>query len=425
MTFSPAKPMNSLLMIDPAIAQALTEHAEACARLGCTYPVDPVKILSGPVAAGVLGFLFVASGLSGRIFGWLATRLHRAWLAIPAQAALLAVLWLLFNVLLNLAWGKAPIPANGPVINLPGQTTGLTLSLIVDRILTIVSPVFFGGIALLTVLSVLKRHLTPVRLAALATLLVLAQSTYSFAKNDLSNESFPIPAESLRDELAHMAAPFGVAPDELRVSIFAVGPNGATASNLLRPRIVYAHNLFYPLARISQGKHDVKSLDERQIKAVTGHELAHIDLNHSWKLIGFIALFGGMLFAVSFLVLGWLADRRRGRWHLSGATDPALLPAYFAALSAANIVFGFGYNALSRQYEAEADRRGIEISGDPVGFALALIRVDTGRHLASPSLLAEWLSTHPASQDRIAVTALLVPKPLPAPQTPAAPIPAR
>lgn len=412
-------------MFDPLVSQALAEHADACTRLGCTDPINPLKLLSSPVAIAVLGFALVASGLSGRMFGWLASRLRRPWLLIPAQAALLALLWLLFGMLFNLAWGKPPIPANGPVISLPGQSSGLTLSIIVDRILAIVSPVFFGGILLLAILSFLKKHLTPVRLATLATLLVLSQTTYGIFKNDLRNVSFPIPPESLRDELVHMTAPFGVAPDQLRESLFAVGPNGATASNLLKPRIVYAHNLFYPLAKIHQGRHDVKSLDARQIKAVTGHELAHIDLNHSWKRLGFVVLAGGLLFAVAFGLTGRLANRRLERWHLSGHTDPALIPAYFAALATANIVFGFGYSALSRHHEAEADRRGVAISGDPVGASLALIRINTGLNLTWQSMLTESLSTHPAPQDRIEAIAKLIAKPPPAAQSPAAPIQAR
>lgn len=104
---------------------------------------------------------------------------------------------------------------------------------------------------------------------------------------------------------------------------------------------------------------------------------------------------------------------------LLGLATPPLLA--LLVLLAAPTLSALVQLALSRNREYEADRSAAELSGDPVGLASALDKLERqqgsfweqmmlpGRHLPDPSLLR----THPPTQERIARLMELVPEELP------------
>ncbi len=160
----------------------------------------------------------------------------------------------------------------------------------------------------------------------------------------------------------------------------------------------------------------LRRLERRELIGVLAHELAHV-ANGDIQVMTFadtlsritslLALLGQILLLLSIPAL------------LLGLATPPLLA--LLVLLAAPTLSALVQLALSRNREYEADRSAAELSGDPVGLALALDKLERqqgsfweqmmlpGRHLPDPSLLR----THPPTKERIARLMELVPEELP------------
>ncbi len=157
----------------------------------------------------------------------------------------------------------------------------------------------------------------------------------------------------------------------------------------------------------------MRILDERELRGVIAHELAHIKNRDI-----LIASIGAMMAtAISYIanVIQFAAIFGGGRSDEEGGSPIAALAMAFIAPVAAMFI----QMAISRSREFIADRTGAEISGDPEGLASALHKLHIGAqripaHVqpASASLfivsplagggMQKMFSTHPPMEERIA-----------------------
>jgi STE24 endopeptidase len=131
----------------------------------------------------------------------------------------------------------------------------------------------------------------------------------------------------------------------------------------------------------------------REVRFVTGHELAHIARLHLWKGIAWGALIGIPLLAAIALVTG-----RRG-----GLRSPGNVPLALLTLTVLLLAVTPFTNVVSRRYEAEADWVGLRGTQDPQaaeGLFKGFVRVD----LADPNppgWVHVFLDNHPTLLTRV------------------------
>ena len=159
----------------------------------------------------------------------------------------------------------------------------------------------------------------------------------------------------------------------------------------------------------------LQRLTRRELRAVLGHELAHV-ANRDMRVL---AISNFLVTLTSFLMTMFFFNMLFGRRDSSGGSAPMLI-AYFVTI----LVYFAGkllVMALTRYREYGADHTGAEISGDPGALADALEKIAMGMDyipdedlrrlqtaqafLIVPALrgfAANAFSTHPPIEERIA-----------------------
>lgn len=153
--------------------------------------------------------------------------------------------------------------------------------------------------------------------------------------------------------------------------------------------------------RISLNDNLLKRTSTEEIEAVMGHEMGHYVLNHGTKLtINF-----GLVLAFGFAFVAWgfngAVRRWGGNWGIRDVGDTAGLPLFGALLSVYFFVVTPVTNSIIRVHEAEADNYGINVSGQPDGFARSAMRLSEYRKISPGPLERFVFYDHPSGHDRV------------------------
>lgn len=207
----------------------------------------------------------------------------------------------------------------------------------------------------------------------------------------LFNKYQPLPEGPLRDSILSMARATGVPASE----VFWFDASKQTK------RISANVSGFGATTRIALNDNLLNRSAEESIESVMGHELGHYVLNHVYEMLVYFTVvivvgFGFMAWAFARAVARW-----GERWGIRDITDPAGVPLLAVLFSAYTFVLTPVQNSIVRSNEAEADRFGIAVSGQPDGFAAAAMQLSEYRKI-SPGYWEEIIFyTHPSGANRV------------------------
>ena len=204
----------------------------------------------------------------------------------------------------------------------------------------------------------------------------------------LFNKYEPIPAGQVHDAVAEMAARANIPEDKIFMY------DGSRQSNNFTANAGGVGST----ARVAISDVAMKNASLDEVRAVTGHEIGHYVLKHTW--------WGLLIFSLLALVLFWLADRlfplfARAFGIKASISDPRALPVLAFMLAAFSLVAQPIINTFARTIETDADDYSLRTENRPDALSSALVKTAEYRY-PRPGRVEEFLFyDHPSVERRV------------------------
>jgi STE24 endopeptidase len=204
----------------------------------------------------------------------------------------------------------------------------------------------------------------------------------------LFNKYEPVPPGQVRDAVVEMAQRAGIPPN--KVYMF----NGSRQSNNFTANAGGIGST----ARVAISDVAFKNASLDEVRAVTGHEIGHYVLKHSW--------WGILFYSVAAIILFWIADRTfpwfARRFGSSAALpDPRGLPVLVFMVSLFGLLSLPIFNTFSRTLEAQADMYSLKTENRPDALSTSLVKTAEYRY-PRPGRIEEIIFyDHPSVESRV------------------------
>lgn len=339
-------------------------------------------LLWGLVVSVVVTWLIIRSGLLDRIDNRLGDRRRNL------RAFTVSLVFLVMSTVLTLPWAlyadyfreKAYGRTSQPLGDYLGQ---LSLMAIISGLLT---ALFMVGVYWFIRRTGKRWWIWSGALTAI--LLAAVMLAAPILIEPLFNKYEPVPPGQVRNAVVGMAERAGIPPD--KVFMF----NGSRQSNNFTANAGGVGST----ARVAISDVAFKNASLDEVRAVTGHEIGHYVLNHTWYQILFYALGSAILF--------WLADLTFPRFaELFGSSatisEPRGIPVLLFMVSLFGLLASPLANTFSRTMEAQADRYSLKTENRPDALSTSLVKTAEYRY-PRPAKLEEILFyDHPSVESRV------------------------
>jgi len=204
----------------------------------------------------------------------------------------------------------------------------------------------------------------------------------------LFNNYEPVPPGKVRDAVVEMAGRAGIPPDKIYMY------NGSRQSNNFTANAGGIGST----ARVAISDVALKSASLDEVRAVTGHEIGHYVLKHTW--------WGVLFFSLLAVALLWLADRLFPRFaRLFGSEaqigDPRGIPVLAFMLSLFGLLTLPLLSSFTRSLESQADHYSLETENRPDALSSALVKTAEYRY-PRPGTIEEFIFyDHPSVERRV------------------------
>ena len=334
------------------------------------------------IVAAITTWLIVRSGLLDRIEVKLGARRRNI------GALLVGFVYFISNAILSLPWSlytdyfreRAYGRTSQPLADYLGQTTLATM------IFSLVAAIFFMGVYWLMRRTGRRWWLWSGMLTAIGLCFVILLAP--ILVEPLFNKYEPVPAGAVRDAVVSMAQRAGIPSD--KVYMF----NGSRQSNNFTANAGGVGST----ARVAISDVAFKNATLDEVRAVTGHEIGHYVLKHSW--------WGILFYTISALLLFWIADRtfpRFARMFKSTAAldEPRGLPVLAFMMSLFSLLSLPLFNTFSRTLESQADLYSLRTENRPDALSTSLVKTAEYRYPRPGKLEEIIFYDHPSVEARV------------------------
>ena len=352
-------------------------------------------LLWGLVVSAIVTWLIVRSGILRRI----ETKLKRGGFAV--RAFVVGAIYLIVDSILTLPWS---LYADWWREKSYGRTSQPLADFLLQGGISMLISALLGGIFLMLLYLLIRKAgrtwwlwsggLTAI---VLAFVMLLAPVLIE----PLFNKYEPVPPGKVRDAVVEMAGRAGVPPNKVYMY------NGSRQSNNFTANAGGVGST----ARVAISDVALKNASLEEVRAVTGHEIGHYVLKHSW--------WGILFFSVLAIILFWLAEKLYPRFARAFGSDariedPRGVPVLVFTASLLGLLALPLLNTFARTLETQADQYSLETENLPDALSTALVKTAEYRYprpgrieeivfYDHPSVEArvrkamEWKATHPAN----------------------------
>lgn len=334
------------------------------------------------VVAAIVTWLIVRSGLLDRLEAKIAEKRRNL------RAFVVSLVFFIVSAILTLPWDiyaswwreKSYGRTSQPIGDWLGQ------SALAAVITSVIAAIFMIGVYWLMRRTGKRWWIWSTGLAAVGLAFVMLLTPILF--EPLFNKFEPVPPGQVRDAVVEMAGRAGIPPNKIYMY------NGSRQSNNFTANAGGVGST----ARVAISDVAFKNASLDEVRAVTGHEIGHYVLKHSW--------WGILVSSLLALVLFWLADRlypRFARAFGSNATlsDPRGVPVLVFMVSALGLLATPFLNTFSRTLEAQADQYSLQTENLPDALSSALVKTAEYRY-PRPNRLEEIVFyDHPSVEARV------------------------
>jgi STE24 endopeptidase len=332
--------------------------------------------------AAVVTWLIVKSGVLDRLSARIADRRNNL------RAFVIALTYFLVSEILTLPWSlyadyfreKNYGRTSQPISDYLGQAALATV------IAAVVSALFMMGVYWLMRRTGRRWWIWSGGLTAVALAFIMLLSPVLI--EPLFNKYQPVPPGQVRDAVVSMAQRAGIPPD--KVFMF----NGSRQSNNFTANAGGVGST----ARVAISDVALKSASLDEVRAVTGHEIGHYVLKHSW--------WGILFFSIAAVVLFWIADRTYP-WFARrfGSTTSLAEPRGIAVLFFMISLFGLLslpiFNSFGRTLETQADMYSLRTENRPDALSTALVKTAEYRYPRPGRIEEVVFYDHPSVEARV------------------------
>jgi STE24 endopeptidase len=334
------------------------------------------------LVAGVVTWLIIRSGVLDKVERSVSERRKNL------RAFVVALVYLLVSAVLTLPWTlyadyfreKGYGRTSQPLADWFGQTALAT------AINALILALFMIGVYWLIRRTGNRWWIWSGALTAVALAVVLLLSPVLI--EPLFNKYEPVPPGQVRDAVVEMAGRAGVPPE--RVFMY----NGSRQSNNFTANAGGVGST----ARVAISDVALKNASLDEVRAVTGHEIGHYVLKHTW--------WGILIFSVLAMILFWLADRLFGRFARAFGTNAIIAePRGIAILAFMVSLFGLLalpiINTFARVIETQADMYSLRTENRPDALSTALVKTAEYRYPRPNGLEEIIFYNHPSVEARV------------------------
>jgi STE24 endopeptidase len=339
-------------------------------------------LLWGLVVAAAVTWLIVRSGVLDRVEAGISERRKNL------RAFLVSLIYLLVSAALTLPWTIYASWWREKGYGRTSQPFGdfLWQNLLATLISVLITALFLIGVYWLIRRAGKTWWLWSGGLAAVGLAFVFLASPILI--EPLFNKYEPVPPGQVRDTVVEMAGRAGVPPE--RVFMY----NGSRQSNNFTANAGGVGST----ARVAISDVALRNASLDEVRAVTGHEIGHYVLKHTW--------WGLLVFSLVAIVLFWLADRTFPRFAKAFGTnapiaEPRGVPVLMFMVSFFSLLATPLTNTFGRTLETEADRYSLETENRPDALSTALVKTAEYRY-PRPNAVEEFvLYDHPSVERRV------------------------